>query len=120
MHPFVNAVYGKDQKGVDELPVHNTPDGMTVAAFKLTEDELKEIAETGIVFLSIRTNGHALQPIYSTTQNPFENPMNECTKCGALELAEHLTINEDDDGEKLCRDCVEKLTKGKDTLEIVN
>ena len=56
----VNAVYG------DPLPAYKSEDGTAVFCFELDEEERKKIAETGELWVALRTFNQPLQPICVT------------------------------------------------------
>lgn len=68
-------ILAKDQPEYQPLPVHiNTEDPMTpmTCCFKLSEQELKEIVETGVLWFTQSTFGQPFQPVRMSTQNPFK------------------------------------------------
>lgn len=66
--PEVNAIYAKDQPEYIPLPCHKTPSGDVITCFQLSEEELKEISETGKLWISIKTFNNPLQPIFMSTK----------------------------------------------------
>ena len=69
-----NIVYSKDDPNYMPLPAHRVegdPSGTVICCWQLTEEERKQVAETGVLWHSIMTFGHPLQPQYLATENPF-------------------------------------------------
>lgn len=51
----VNAVYGENQPEYYPLPAYKSEDGTAVFCFELDEEERKKIAETGELWVALRT-----------------------------------------------------------------
>lgn len=67
-------VIAKNQPQYVPLPVRYAPDeeGQPMTCcFKLSEEELKEIAETGCLWYTQLTFGHQFQPVRMSTTKPF-------------------------------------------------
>lgn len=62
----VNAVYGENQPEYYPLPAYKSEDGTAVFCFELDEEERKKIAETGELWVALRTFNQPLQPICVT------------------------------------------------------
>ena len=62
----VNAVYGENQPEYYPLPAYKSEDGTVVFCFELDEEERKKIAETGELWVALRTFNKPLQPICVT------------------------------------------------------
>jgi hypothetical protein len=62
----VNAVYGENQPEYYPLPAYKSEDGTAVFCFELDEEERKKIAETGELWVALRTFNKPLQPICVT------------------------------------------------------
>lgn len=63
-----NIVYAKDQPQYRPLPAHLSRDGRATFCWKLTEEEKKQIAETGVIWHQVLTCGKELQPQILSTQ----------------------------------------------------
>lgn len=72
--PECNVVLGMSQDDYAPLQAYRDPDGQTICAFRLSPQELKEIAETGTVWISVLTFNKPFQPIGLSTQCPFQRP----------------------------------------------
>jgi hypothetical protein len=67
-----NAIFAKDQKEYLQLPAHcDTENGTATFSFKLSEEEIKQVIETGTVYLTVLTFNQPLQPIAQSFLNPF-------------------------------------------------
>lgn len=63
-----NAVYGANQPEYLPLPAYKTEEGQAIFCFELDEEERKQIAETGELWVSLLTFNQPLQPILLTTK----------------------------------------------------
>lgn len=63
-----NVVYGENQPQYLPLPAHKTEEGQAIFCFELDEEERKQIAETGELWVSLITFNQPLQPILLTTK----------------------------------------------------
>lgn len=63
-----NVVYGENQPQYLPLPAHKTEEGQAIFCFELDEEERKQIAETGELWVSLLTFNQPLQPILLTTR----------------------------------------------------
>lgn len=63
-----NVTYGENQPEYIPLPAHKTEDGQAIFCFELNEEEKKQIAETGELWVSLLTFNQPLQPILLTTK----------------------------------------------------
>lgn len=71
--PEQTLVLAKDQPEYIPLPVHIDPDDTmfpVTACFKLNEQELKEVAETGMLWLTQCTFGRNFHPVRISTAKP--------------------------------------------------
>lgn len=69
-----NVVFAEDQEEYTSLPaLFEEEDGKATFSFKLSEEEIKQIVETGTIYLSVLTFGRPLQPIGPSLLNPFAN-----------------------------------------------
>lgn len=69
-----NIVYAKDQPEYRPMPAHRVegdPNGTVICCWKLTEEEKKQIMETGVIWHSMMTFNAPLQPQLLTTESPF-------------------------------------------------
>lgn len=65
-----NAVYGAKQPEYVPLPAHKADDGTVTTCWELSPEELKQIQETGVIWLSLLTFNQPLQPILLRTEKP--------------------------------------------------
>lgn len=65
-----NAVYGAKQPEYEPLPAHKADDGTVTTCWELSPEELKQIQETGVIWLSLLTFNQPLQPILLRTEKP--------------------------------------------------
>ena len=56
-------------EGVGDLPAYRQ-DGINVSKWQLSEEELAEIAETGIIWLHVHADRHP--PVSIQTESPFQ------------------------------------------------
>jgi hypothetical protein len=71
--PEVNEVIGKDQPEYLPLPAHvipHDPAGRVVFCWKLSAEDLATIAETGVIWQTVFTFRHPLQPQSLTLEKP--------------------------------------------------
>lgn len=66
--PEVNTIYAKDQPEYQPLPVFKDGKGTVVSCWKLTDEEIINIAKNGYIWLSVMTFNQPLQPIFLTTE----------------------------------------------------
>lgn len=65
-----NCVYGKNQPEYQPLPAHRTDDGTVTTCWELSPEELKQVQETGVIWLSMLTFNQPLQPILLQVEKP--------------------------------------------------
>lgn len=65
-----NVIMGKDQPEYVPLPAYKAPDGTVTTCWKLTPEELKQVNETGVIWLSTLTFNQPLQPILLCAEKP--------------------------------------------------
>ena len=65
-----NITYAEDQPQYIPLPGHVSEDGEATFCFELSEEEKQQIAETGVIWLSVLTFNQPLQPIRLSTLKP--------------------------------------------------
>lgn len=70
--PECNVVLAMAQDEYEPLQAYRAPDGQTVCAFRLSPAELKEIAATRTIWISVLTFNQPFQPIGLSTGCPFE------------------------------------------------
>ena len=76
-----NVVVAKDQEQYVPLPAHIFPDGMVCCCLELSDEELKEIAATGKLYVSHLTFNTPLQPFFVTgKQETFKEHINQYQK----------------------------------------
>ena len=69
-----NIIYSKDDPNYMQLPAHRVegdPSGTVICCWQLTEEELKRVMETGVIWQSIATFNAPLQPQFLATESPF-------------------------------------------------
>lgn len=64
--PETNCVYGKDQEGVEPLPVHKFDTGEVLSCWELSPDEIEKVRQTGCIWLTVHTFNTPLQPVFMT------------------------------------------------------
>lgn len=69
--PQANIAYAKDQDEYQTLYSH-AKGNVSTFSFKLTEDEIKQVVETGTIYLSIMNFKQPLQPIGPSLLDPFK------------------------------------------------
>lgn len=67
-----NVVYGANQPEYKPLPAERRPgrSGEIVTCWELSPDELKQIQETGKIWVSLLTFGQPLQPVLVSVAKP--------------------------------------------------
>ena len=68
-----NIVYGATQKEYQPLPAERrgmVETGEILTCWELSPEELKQVQETGKIWLSVLTFGQPLQPVYLATEKP--------------------------------------------------
>lgn len=69
-----NVVFAKDQPQYNPLHAFlNQKTGSATFKFKLSEEEVKQVEETGEIYLTVLTFGKPLQPIHGSCLNPFKD-----------------------------------------------
>lgn len=71
-----NVIFAKDQPQYTPLPAYRQDDGIVITCWELSEEEKKQVAETGRIWLGISTFNNPLQPIYCTTLKEELMPKN--------------------------------------------
>lgn len=66
----VNVQVAENQPEYETLPAHVAGNGEVTCCFELDENELKQVAETGKIWLSFLTFNQPLQPIYGSCLKP--------------------------------------------------
>lgn len=68
----VNVVYAANQPEYEPLPAEHCGGkcGQINTCWELSPDELKQVQETGKIWLSVLTFGQPLQPVYLATEKP--------------------------------------------------
>ena len=62
-----NVVFAENQDEYKSLPAYRDNNGVVVTCWKLSEDEIKMINETGRIYLETLTFNKPLQPVMLTT-----------------------------------------------------
>jgi len=65
-----NATFAENQQEYQSLPAHKTVNGETTFCFELDEEELRQVRETGRIWLTVLTFNQPLQPIGATILKP--------------------------------------------------
>jgi hypothetical protein len=71
--PEANATYESTTKGVGDLPCFSD-DEMIISCWELSEEERKQVVDTGRLWLGQMHYGAPLQPQAVWFKNPFEEP----------------------------------------------
>ena len=66
----VNVEIAKDQKEYEILPAMITPD-FAIISFKLSEEEIQQVIETGTIYLNLFHCNKPITPIGQSILNPF-------------------------------------------------
>ncbi len=69
-----NITYGEDQPEYESLPAYRDPHdmkGTIITCWKLTDAEIKQITETGVIWNSVMTFHDPLHPQLLSTESPF-------------------------------------------------
>jgi hypothetical protein len=64
------VVYAKDQPEYQPLPCIRAADGTILTRWNLNEEERRQVAEQGYVYLSVMTFNQPLQPLLMTVDPP--------------------------------------------------
>ena len=69
----VNVTIAKDQPQYQPIPAHRADDdsGSVIFCWQLTDEEKQRVMETGVIWHSAMTFGHAFQPQLLSTECPF-------------------------------------------------
>ena len=62
-----NVVFAENKDGYKSLPAYMDNNGVVVACWKLSEEEIKMINETGRIYLETLIFNKPLQPVMLTT-----------------------------------------------------
>ena len=62
-----NVVFAENQDEYKSLPAYIDNNGVVVTCWKLSEEEIKNINETGRIYLETLTFNNPLQPVMLTT-----------------------------------------------------
>lgn len=62
-----NVVFAENQDEYKSLPAYRDNNGVVVTCWKLSEEEIKMINETGRIYLETLTFNNPLQPVMLTT-----------------------------------------------------
>lgn len=69
-----NGIYGKNQQEFEQLPAYiDEEQGASTFRFKLSEEEVQQVKETGEIWITVLNHKQPLQPIAGTILNPFRN-----------------------------------------------
>ncbi len=69
--PQQNIVIAENQDEYNSLPALVSEDGAVTCCFQLDEAEIKQVKETGEIWLTVLTFGRPLQPINTSVLDPF-------------------------------------------------
>lgn len=64
------TVYAKEQPEYIPLPCIKAPDGAILTRWSVNEEEKRQIAEQGYIYLCVQTFNQPLQPLLMTTYVP--------------------------------------------------
>jgi hypothetical protein len=67
-----NAVYAENQGQYESLPAY-LDGGVATFSFKLSEEEVQQVIETGTIWLTTLTFNKPLQPISGSVLKPFQD-----------------------------------------------
>lgn len=109
-----NGVYNKDTE--NEMHTYRTEEGIEVICFHLDDEERKQVAETGKIWVSMHSQGRPITPIAPNLINPFANEFVDC-ECGGLEFKENAAKTE---GGYMCQRCVGSMTGEQPEMKVVN
>jgi len=68
--PEQTTIYGKNQPQYGPLPAHVDCNGVVTCCWKLTEQEIHQILDKGVIWHQVHTFGLAVQPQLLTTEKP--------------------------------------------------
>ena len=69
-----NIIYAENQDEYQSMPAHRVdgdPSGTVICCWQLTEEERKQVAETGLLWCSTMTFNSPLQPHLLSAESPF-------------------------------------------------
>lgn len=64
----VNTIYGAKQSEYRPLPALKSKDGTVITCWRLSQEEIKKIQETGVVFCLMLTFNQPLQPVLLSSE----------------------------------------------------
>lgn len=67
-HPEV--IYAKEQPEYEPLPTVKRPDGTILTRWEMSEDEKRQVAEQGFIYLMVMTFNQPLQPVLISADVP--------------------------------------------------
>jgi len=102
----VNVVYGANQKEYIPLPCHRTPEGEATMCMQLSEEELKQVQETGHIWVTLLTFNQALQPILLSSTKPVDL-MGKPTL-----VKDYYKKSPYESKKEICPECGDKLAPG--------
>lgn len=105
-----NTVFAKDQPEYNPLPSHRNEAGDVTTCWELTDQEIENIKKTKQIFLSVKTFGQPLQPLFMTTEVGDVIPLMKCESCEKDTDIE--TMTSDDDSNWFCPECWKELAPG--------
>lgn len=104
---YVNTVFAVNQPEYQPLPAHTSINGVVTICWELTDVEIERLKETKQLFLSVKTFGQPLQPLFMTTEVGDVIPLMKCESCRKETDLE--TMTSDDDSNWFCEKCWEEL-----------
>jgi len=75
-----NVVYAENQEEYQSLPAFKDDDGTVVTCWELSPEEIKQISETGKLWLSVMSFNKPLQPVLLSTNRDDVLIYNEITE----------------------------------------
>lgn len=80
-----NVIYGENQEQYQNLPAY-VDEKCSTFNFELDDEEIKQVIETGEIFISVMNFNQPLQPIGPSVKNPFKEALNKRLIYRGLEL----------------------------------
>ncbi|REC56997.1 hypothetical protein DRF62_02235 [Chryseobacterium piscium] len=105
---YTNTVFAVNQPEYQPLPAHIAINGDVSICWELTDVEIEKLKETKKLFISVKTFGQPLQPLFMTTEVGDVISLLKCESCE--EKTDIETMSQDDDSNWFCPKCWEELT----------
>ncbi|MCJ8153222.1 hypothetical protein MKJ01_05535 [Chryseobacterium sp. SSA4.19] len=107
---YTNTVFAVNQPEYQPLPAHIAINGDVSICWELTDVEIEKLKETKKLFISVKTFGQPLQPLYMSTDINDVISLQECLGCDKETDME--TMTSDDDSNWFCPECWKELAPG--------